>query len=133
MKNIGSKYSRLMKTLGFLGLFIALFFSYRFISAEPSSYDAIEFSQEEYTTLSGGTDTEFATHSESNTHYNSKFRHTVRKRGLSRNNNYLKRTVHFLSAKSNIRGGIIDGQFRGYAWLYHRPSYYVHLFRYALF
>jgi len=84
MRNIIGKYFSLWKTVGFLGLVIAMFFSYQYISAGPAGDEVVEFSQEEYETISRGTETEFSTHSDKTSHYNSKFRHTVRKRALSR-------------------------------------------------
>lgn len=132
MINMGRKHIRLLKTFGFLGLFIALFFSYRFISAAANDGDVVEISVDGYESVSDATHSLFSTQSDSKSHYHSKFRHAVRKRGLSRTN-YLKRTVHDLSSATHQHNQPVNQAFLGYAWLYHRPSYYVHLFRYALF
>lgn len=132
MRKIIGRYFSLWKAAGFLGLVIAMFFSYRFISAGPAADEVVEYSQEENERIGSGAETEFATSSEKTSHYNGKFRHTTRKRALSRNN-YLRRSVQYLSVNSPVSGIFVSKGFRAYAWVYHRPSYYVHLFRYALF
>ncbi|MBX2905019.1 MAG: hypothetical protein KF744_03215 [Taibaiella sp.] len=132
MINMGRKHIGLLKTFGFLGLFIAMFFSYRFMSVAANDGDVVEISVDGYETVSEANHSLFSTQSDNKTHFHSKFRHAVRKRGLSRTN-YLKRTVHDLSSADQRTQQPVVRAFLGYAWLYHRPSYYVHLFRYALF
>lgn len=130
--NMGKKHISLLKTFGFLGLFIALFFSYHFISAAANDGDVVEISVDGYETVSEANHSLFSTQSDNKSHYHSKFRLSVRKRGLSRSN-YLKRTVHDLSSAEMRQQQPVVRAFLGYAWLFHRPSYYIHLFRYALF
>lgn len=132
MKNAVGKHIRLWKTLGFLGLFIALFFSYRLVTAGTSAGEVVEISVDGYETITNGTQENFAAQSDNTPHYQSRFRHTVRKRGLSRTN-YLKRTVQSLSFEGELQKPVAGNAFLVYTWLYIRPSYYIHLFRYALF
>ena len=132
MKIIDGKRFSFWKTAGFLGLLIAMFFSYHLVSAGSAAGEVVEFSIQGNEVVSSA---DSHTHSDSvdvKTHCNGKFRYTTRKRALYRTD-YVKKTVHFSFSENSAPPLVAAAGILGYRQVYHRPSYYIHLFRYALF
>ncbi len=132
MKKIDGKRFGLLKTIGFLGLLIAMFFSYRFVSAGTAAGEVVQFSIEGGEVVANAEGHTFSNFVDANTHYHGKFRHTTRKRALYRTD-YVKKSVHFSFSETGLPPLLASAGMLGYRQVYHRPSYYIHLFRYALF
>lgn len=120
------------KPVGFLLLLLCLLASYRFVSSPAATMGCVVALTEDGQEVMSAGGSSIAEDTDHTQHFLAKYRHAHRKRGISRNN-YLKRVLHPVEGYVHAAPAFVSVVFSGYRWLYVRPSYYNHLFRYALF